>query len=135
MDKKDIERYLKKVNTQLKYNRGNLILLLLRIIDDPTIVKIPINFVYAANNRVQPRKQERFDDMEWANNVPRIAISEDGVPLIMYIPRLTGLNATVSIYIFLSMDSKVIKSAEDTYGTSTGICHNKRTSHWQDCNQ
>jgi len=63
------------------------------------VVKIPISFVRAANNQVQPRKQERFEDMEWLDNQPRIASSEDGVPLVAYIPRLTGLKATVSILI------------------------------------
>lgn len=61
------------------------------------VVKIPISFVCAANKRVQPRKHECFEDMEWLDNVPRIAFSEDNVPLVAYIPRLTGLKATVSI--------------------------------------
>jgi hypothetical protein len=66
-------------------------------------VKIPISFTHAANNRVQPRKHERFEDMEWLDNVPRIAISEDNEALVVHIPRLTGYNATVSIYIFMTL--------------------------------
>ncbi len=61
------------------------------------VVQIPISFVRAANNQVQPRKQECFEDMQWLDNEPRIAFSEDGVPLVAYIPRLTGLKAMVSI--------------------------------------
>jgi hypothetical protein len=61
------------------------------------VVKIPISFVQAANNQVQPRKHECFEDMEWLDTEPRIAFSEDNFPLVIYIPRLTGSKATVSI--------------------------------------
>lgn len=60
-------------------------------------MKLPFNFRRAAEGKDQLASAPSIEPMVWNDNVPRKAISEDGVNLVVYIPRLVKSAGVVCI--------------------------------------
>ena len=101
MTQKDVDRLIERqVRPSLEENIGEFLELKFpeKALHVPEPVTFPIDFRRAANKKKQLEGTPDFPETTWEDNTPRKGLSSDGYGLVAYVPRVLGLQGTVSIY-------------------------------------
>jgi hypothetical protein len=93
---KDLERHMENIAQRAKANKGMWSLSIHISVVNHLLVSVLFDFDFAKNCRKKTTKvPERI--ITWDDEVPRTAVSSDGIDLAMYAPKAVGEKAEVWI--------------------------------------
>lgn len=92
-------RYVRQLGEQLPVNTGMWAHLIAIVFADNGTVRIPVDFIRLAKGRPPLKSAPSFSSIVWNDDIPRKAISEDGVTMVVSFPKLVKQRGVVSVMV------------------------------------